>query len=204
MVLRILPTRKQHLFSKTSRSKGKHSQLLMLVLAIGLLFGYRELERLLVQPQAILVLGGSEKREMFAAEFAHQHPELHIWVSGGSSKWYAERLFYKAGIAQQRLHLDYQAVDTVTNFTTLADKLKAQGIKSVYLITSDYHMRRARVIGEIVLGSRGIILKPVPVPTGQPAEPIQKAIRDGVRAILWMTTGYTGATLGSSSKKLMR
>jgi uncharacterized SAM-binding protein YcdF (DUF218 family) len=98
------------------------------------------------------------------------------------------------------LHIDRQAVDTVTNFTSLVDKLQAQGIDSVYLITSDYHMRRARVIGEIVFGSRGIVLKSVPVPSGRSPEPIKKAIRDGARAILWVTTGHTGATLRDPSE----
>jgi hypothetical protein len=61
-------------------------------------------------------------------------------------------------------------------------------------------MRRARVIGEIVFGSRGIAVKPVEIPTGRSPEPIEKAIRDGARAILWVTTGYTGATLRYSIK----
>jgi hypothetical protein len=54
-------------------------------------------------------------------------------------------------------------------------------------------MRRAKVIGEIVLGSRGITFKPVSVPSSssQP-EPIGKSIRDGVRSLVWVATGYTG------------
>jgi len=44
-----------------------------------------------------------------------------------------------------------------------------------------------------VLGSRGISFKPVAVPSGRTPEPMEKALRDGARAILWLTTGYTGA-----------
>lgn len=167
----------------------------MLVLPILLWLGYKEIKSQLEQPQAMLVLGGSLQREKFAAEFARKYPELPIWVSSGSPKGYAERVFAKAGVNQNRLHLDYRAVDTVTNFTTLVDDLQARGIKSIYLITSDYHMRRARIIGDIVLGSRGINFKPISVPTGRAPEPIQKAIRDGARALLWLTTGHTGAIL---------
>ena len=167
----------------------------MLVLPILLLLGYKEIKSQLQQPQAILVLGGSSKREKFAAEFARQYPGVPIWVSGGSPKGYAERLFAKAGIDGNRLHLDYRAVDTVTNFTTLVDELEARRIKSVYLITSDYHMRRARIIGEIVLGSRGIEFKPVEVPSERSPEPIEKVVRDGARAVLWVATGRTGSTL---------
>lgn len=171
----------------------------MLVLPIVLWLGYKQIKSQLQQPQAIFVLGGSTEREKFASEFARQYPDIPIWVSGGSPKGYAERLFAKAGIAPSRLNLDYRAVDTVTNFTTLVDELEARGIKSVYLITSDYHMRRARIIGEIVLGSRGIEFKPVSVPSERSPEPIEKAVRDGARAVLWVATGRTGSTW---SKKL--
>jgi uncharacterized SAM-binding protein YcdF (DUF218 family) len=161
--------------------------------------GYKEIESHFVQPEAIFVLGGEEERELFAAKFAQQHPELPIWVSSGAPEEYAQRVFAKAGIDENRVNLDYQAQDTVTNFTSLVNKLQAEGIHSVYLITSDDHMRRARVIGEIVFGSKGIALKPVAIPTGREPEPIEKVIRDGARAILWITTGHTGATLRDAS-----
>ena len=179
------------------RSKGKPFRCLMLVLTIVLWLGYKEIKSQLEQPQAVLVLGGSTsalEREKFAAEFAREYRDLPIWVSGGSpNQKYTKRVFAKAGISLSRLHLDYQAVDTVTNFTTMVDELQSRGITSVYLITSDYHMRRARIIGEIVLGSRGIDFKPVSVPSERSPEPIEKAIRDGARALVWVTTGYTGA-----------
>ena len=52
-------------------------------------------------------------------------------------------------------------------------------------------MTRARIIGEIVFGSRGIVLKPLAVPSSLPPEPIEKAVRDGARSILWLATGHT-------------
>lgn len=163
-------------------------------------FGYRQVESSFTQPQAVIVLGGSETRERFAARFALQNPELPVWISSGSPKWYVERIFAKAGIERDRLHLDYRAVDTVTNFTTLVDELKDQGINSVYLITSDNHMRRARLIGDIVFGSRGIALKPISVDSGKKNEPLQKCLRDTSRALLWLTTGYTGAKFPSAKR----
>ncbi len=169
----------------------------MVMMAIGAIAGYRTIKGIIVQPEAIVVLGGEERRESFAARFAHQHPELPIWVSSGSPEGYANLLFAKIGIERDRVYLDYQAQDTVTNFTTLVDRLKAQDIDSVYLVTSDDHMRRARIIGEIVFGSRGIVIKPVTVPTNRAPESMGKCLRDGVRALLWLTTGYTGATLKS-------
>lgn len=178
-----------------SKKRNKLWYGLVLMLAIASWVGYRQLQQWLVRPEAMLVLGGAEERERYAAKFAKQYPTLPIWVSSGSPRWYVEKIFQKEGIGRDRVRLDYRAQDTVTNFTTLVDELKAQDIDSVYLVTSENHMRRARVIGEIVLGSRGITLKPIAVPTDSPAESWQKSLRDGCRAVLWVTTGRTGASL---------
>ena len=173
------------------------------ILPLLIWWGYKEIQQQLLQPQAMLVLGGSTRRlerEKFTADFAREHPNIPIWITGGSPPRYTQQIFVKAGVDPKRLHLDYEAVDTVTNFTTLVDDLQARGIKSVYLITSDFHMRRACVIGEIVLGSRGIEFKAIPVPSEKSPEPIQKSIRDGARAILWVATGYTGADAAKNKR----
>ena len=154
--------------------------------------GYREVENTWIQPHAILVLGGEEEREIFGAKFAHTHPQLPVWISSGAPPKYAKKVFKKAGVSTENLHLDYQAIDTVTNFTTLVDRFKSQGITSVYLVTSDDHIQRARVIGEIVFGSRGIKVKPIAFESGRDAEPIQKTVRDGFRSLFWLATGYDG------------
>ncbi|MDJ0707886.1 MAG: YdcF family protein [Leptolyngbyaceae cyanobacterium MO_188.B28] len=152
-------------------------------------------------PQAALVLGGAIEREAFAAKFAQQHPEIDIWVSSGTNPEYAEWVFSEADIDLRRIKLDYRAVDTVTNFTTVVDDLKAEGVTQVYLITSDYHMRRASMIAQIVLASRGITFKPVPVPSDKTPETLAKGLRDGARAMLWLFTGRTGSTLSQTFGK---
>jgi uncharacterized SAM-binding protein YcdF (DUF218 family) len=181
--------------ANTRQQPKRHSYwLVILVGAIAFSLGYKLTKSALTPPQALLVLGGEPKRERFAADFAQRHPELPIWVSSGSNREYAEWVFLQAGIQRQRLHLDYHAVDTVTNFTTLVDQLQREQISSVYLITSDDHMQRARIVGEIILGSRGIEIRPVAVPSGRKAEPLEKVLRDSGRAILWVLTGRTGST----------
>jgi uncharacterized SAM-binding protein YcdF (DUF218 family) len=149
------------------------------------------------EPEAILVLGGDAEREHFAAAFASQHPDLEIWVSSGTNPEYAQWLFREANVAGDRVHLDYRAVDTVTNFTTIVKDLKQEGVESVYLVTSDYHMRRATIIAQVVLGRHDIAFQPVPVPSDQDErEPLIRGLRDGARAVIWVLTGQTGSTLG--------
>jgi uncharacterized SAM-binding protein YcdF (DUF218 family) len=202
MLLRITSRQQSKVVTLPRRLKRRLFPWLVPIFAITFLCGYKQVESYFLEPKAIFVLGGSTIREKYAAQFAQKHPNLPIWVSSGSPEEYAQWVFSEAGIDQKRIHLDYHAVDTVTNFTELADKLKAEGIDSVYLITSDYHMRRAQVVGEIVFGSRGISIKPIPIPSDRETEPIEKVLRDGARAILWVTTGHTGATLRDQSEKI--
>ncbi|MBE7382843.1 MAG: YdcF family protein [Leptolyngbya sp. SIO1E4] len=164
--------------------------------------GQSRIKARLRSPQAILVLGGATEREHFAAEFARQNPTLDVWVSSGTNPEYAEWLFQEARIDGKRIHLDYRAVDTVTNFTTVVEDLKAEGIQSVYLVTSDYHMRRAAIIGQIVLGRHDIAFQPVPVPSENSyPEPLLHGLRDGARAVWWVFTGQTGSSLGQFLSK---
>ncbi len=146
-------------------------------------------------PQAILMLGGGQNREVFTAQFAQAHPALPIWVSSGIPDVRAHRVFHNANIPAHRLYLDRRATDTVTNFTTLVGDLNTAGVRHLYLITSDYHMARARAIATLVLGSRGIAFTPVSISTPNvvPESPL-RILRDTGRSLLWLTTGRTGSS----------
>lgn len=146
-------------------------------------------------PQAILTLGGGRDREEFTAEFAQKYPNLDIWVSSGIPPEQALTIFESSDISQHRLHLDYRAVDTVTNFTSLVDDLKSDQIQHIYLITSGFHMPRARAIATLVLGSQGITFTPVSIPSPKPRESIVRIVRDSGRSLLWIVSGRTGASL---------
>lgn len=183
-------------------SIGKIRKLALLsVIATFLCVGLKTRNSVDSTPEAFLVLGGHEERERYAAKLAQQHRDLPIWVSSGSPQEYARQIFAKAGISSDRLYFDYRAKDTVTNFTTLVDELKAQGIDSVYLVTSENHMKRATIIGDIVFGSRGIDFQPVAVPSENPPESLDKCLRDGARAVFWLITGHTGSVLMQYSNR---
>jgi uncharacterized SAM-binding protein YcdF (DUF218 family) len=190
MFLRLSPKTEPNLSNLNRASNFKYLFLLSIV-ATSLCVGFKPAHQITSSPEALLVLGGHEERERYAAQLAQQHPDLPIWISSGSPQAYAQKIFHNAGVESDRLHFDYRASDTVTNFTTLVDELKAQGIDSIYLITSENHMQRAKVIGDIVLRSRGINFQAISVPSKNPPEPIEKTVRDGARAFFWLVTGLT-------------
>lgn len=146
-------------------------------------------------PQAILTLGGGAEREEFTAEFAQWYPSLEIWVSSGTRPDNAYEIFRAAGIPNTRVHIDRRAVDTVTNFTSLIKDFKKRNFQHLYLITSDFHMPRAKAIATFVLGRSGIAFTPVSVPSKEPPESWLHILRDIGRALLWVFTGHTGASL---------
>jgi len=153
-------------------------------------------------PQAILTLGGGHQREVFTAEFARWQPQLPIWVSTGSREIRAREIFHSAGVDNRRIYLDRRATDTVTNFTTLVRDFKQQNIKHIYLITSDFHLPRAKAIAFMVLGSQGITYTPISLATNRKPEPIIKIIRDVTRSYFWIMTKRTGSSLNRRQGKI--
>jgi uncharacterized SAM-binding protein YcdF (DUF218 family) len=147
------------------------------------------------RPQAILVLGGDEVREQAAAQLANAYPDLEVWVSTGESFERSEAIFRAAGVDRRRVYLDYQATDTVTNFTTLVSTFQERRIQHLYVVTSGFHMPRAKAIATLVLGSQGITFTPVATPSDRPAETRMRILRDMGRSVLWIFTGRTGASL---------
>ncbi|AKG23963.1 YdcF family protein [Calothrix sp. 336/3] len=147
-------------------------------------------------PQAFLVLGGDPNRETYAAQLAQWYPNLDIWVSSGPNDVQTKNTFVSSNILREKLHIDNRAVDSVTNFTTLVSDFKRHKIQHLYLITSDYHMSRAKAIATLVLGSHGIAFTPLSVPSDRHTpESNLRIIRDMTRSVLWIFTGYTGAKI---------
>ncbi|MBD2308302.1 YdcF family protein [Chroococcidiopsis sp. FACHB-1243] len=145
-------------------------------------------------PQAIIALGGDPIRETFAVDFALQHPPLEIWISSPYLKTFD---FPDPSSPRPRIYIDRRAVDTVTNFTSLVADFKQRYFQHVYLITSDFHMARAKAIAFFVFGSQGIAVTPISVPSNQQPESWFHICRDVCRTWLWMVTGRTGASLKS-------
>ena len=150
---------------------------------------------------------GDSQRMKFAAQFWQSHRNLDIWVSDFDSNLnYNRRIFQQFGVPNQQLRFDGKATDTVTNFTSMVDKFADRKLQHIYLITSDYHISRARAIAKrcckefasIVLGSEGIVVRPLPVlSSGDRSESLVRVVRDCGRSFLWIFTERTGASFSS-------
>lgn len=149
------------------------------------------------KPQSILVLGGDFDRTKYAAKLWHSHQSLDVWVTDFAIYSESQRqILLSLGVANNKIHFDGKATDTVTNFTTLVDDLSRQNIRHIYLVTSDYHMRRSKTIATIILGSRGIAVTPIEVASKKTKkESLVRVLRDSGRSIVWICTGKTGASL---------
>ena len=170
----------------------------VLVILLGWIPVQIAIARLFVPlPEAIVVLEGDPQRMTFAAQFWQQQTHLDIWLSGmGVNHPRYRGIFQNAGVPESQLHFETRSTDTVTNFTDMRAELVPRGLRHVYLITSDYHIRRSWAIAFFVFGSRGIIITPIAVPSrGFRSESPERVVRDCLRSILWIFTGYSGADL---------
>ena len=96
-----------------------------------------------------------QKRLDKAAEFLRAHPDAVVFVSGGQGPDEActeasvmARVLREAGIDAERIIEEPEASDTRENLIFSAALAKARGIDTarVLIITSDFHMCRAKYI----------------------------------------------------------
>ena len=141
-------------------------------------------------PQIILVLGGDVDREVAGMKIA-KVLGLPLLISGGSNPEYSNWLIQKENLSPNLVKRDYRAEDTLTNFTYIVDELSEENINHILLITSEYHIKRAKVVGQIISGSRGIKLTSlsIPCPSDCKYEGMRKRNIDLLRAITWVATG---------------
>jgi len=154
-------------------------------------------------PVAILVLGGDAQRERYAVERLNAHP-LITFISSGS-------LVITDPVFEGRrdmVQLDRRAVDTLTNFSTMSDVFIKRRFRHVLVITSSYHIPRAKAIGRIVLGCSGISstyeasdsnVTDVDASTRylQSSESYVRTSRDVLRALFWAAYRVDGRMMSS-------
>jgi len=163
-------------------------------------------------PQGILLLGGDVERERYLVELTRNLTDknLDIWVSSGC--WRPNHPAFDhllSSTSPYRLHVDSRAIDTVTNFTTLLSDIKTA--------------KTGKIIFSI---GNGISLTPMSPPISTetqnrsqnqegksyPEEHFLRILRDCVRSILFIFTGFDCAFLSKirhpkrwkRSKELMK
>jgi uncharacterized SAM-binding protein YcdF (DUF218 family) len=137
--------------------------------------------------KAILELGGNINRLDTVLELVKQHPDALIIISSEGDPAGCLAKLKAAGIPKDRFILDYNAWDTVTNFTTTLPIIRDQEIDELYVVTDLFHIPRSRSICEAIYFGRGVLRSYVPHGTDDHKEPIWY---DTFRALLWRFTGH--------------
>ena len=98
-----------------------------------------------------------------------------------------------------RITVDRKAVDTLSNFTTLVEDLTRMSCRTVFIATSESHMRRALPVARVVFGASGIRAEPLRCSdyfdSHAHQETLPRVVRDLVRAVVWLLTTLEGRSL---------
>ena len=134
----------------------------------------------------ILHLGGNIGRAHTAAKLAQAFPSAKVVVS--SELGDVQAIYNSYGITADRVTIDMEAWDTVTNFTHTYKLLQGMGCTRLFVVTDQFHTYRSMLIALCVWGARvPIYICPHDYSTSTGDERI--AAWNFVRALLWRLTG---------------
>lgn len=143
-------------------------------------------------PSAIAVIGGGPVREIVAAQMAQKYPDLPVIVLGGSPTACLKQIFsQERKVAWQRVIVDYRSTSTLTNLTTLVPYLKLDRPSKVIVVTDTGGWLRAKTLGAIILGSRGVAMVPALIDGegSSRGESIPKIVAEAFLAMGWTLFG---------------
>lgn len=134
----------------------------------------------------ILHLGGNWQRAHTAAALAQSFPDAKVVVSSEGGDYM--RIYSEYGIDPDRIIVDMEAWDTVTNFTHTYKLLQSMGCDRLFVVTDQFHTCRASAIALAVWGNR------VPIyicPHGHSIDKTDENMTQWnfLRALLWRLTG---------------
>ncbi|MBE7385339.1 MAG: YdcF family protein [Leptolyngbya sp. SIO1E4] len=165
--------------------------LLLLLAGLSLWFAIisTQLYRHAQQPaDAVLVLGGSIRREIFMAESVAEGNSLPVLISQGSQPPCIRILFDRISAPLDKVWLENCAESTFDNYRYSLPILQQWGTQHVQVVTSPTHLPRAAWLAKIILGSHGIwvdmtIIEERGVP-GNVETPLKTGL-DVVRSLGW-------------------
>ncbi len=178
----------------TKRKWKKRFKLLLLAL-IGFIFGslaFNVLVRLPVNANhkvdGILVLGGSIRREIYAAQIASEYQDVPLIISQGSKPPCIKLIFQREQTRMDNVWVEQCAYSTFDNFFFCVPLLQKHRVHKVKVITSQSHLPRAKLLAQIHLGARGIAVEvDTPNEKGVPGnhESDLKTFLDVTRSLMW-------------------
>jgi uncharacterized SAM-binding protein YcdF (DUF218 family) len=136
----------------------------------------------------ILVLGGSISREIHAAQLTKKYPDVPILISHGSDDPCILSVFEQEGARLDDVWLEKCAESTFDNFFFSTPILRRWGVHKVKLVSSGSHLKRAKWMGKILLGTQGIAVEVDSVKErGRPGnrESNLKTTLDVTRSTIW-------------------
>jgi uncharacterized SAM-binding protein YcdF (DUF218 family) len=127
---------------------------------------------LTTRTDGVVVLTGGSGRLARGLEVLEADAAKHMLVSGVARGTSRRMLARAAGIPVARLdttELGYEAIDTRSNAEETARWVARNKYRSIRLVTSERHMRRARLeLAQTIPASVAVISDSVPVEPGQP------------------------------------
>lgn len=166
------------------------------VVLLSLLLHLAMLPRASAAPvDAVLVLGGSVRREIYVAQTAQQQPEIPILISKGSPDPCIRLIFEREQTKLDPVWLENCADSTFSNFVYSTPILKRWQVHHIRLVTSPTHLPRAVWMARIILGAQGLWVEPdIVAEKGIPGnrESRLKTGLDVTRSLLWalVSQGY--------------
>lgn len=140
----------------------------------------------------ILHLGGNANRVEKTIEVYKEHPEAKIVISSEGAPQYIYDQLVGAGIDTKQFVFDFNAWDTVTNFTETFSFIEDRAPKNLYVVTDKFHMRRSMAIAKMVYLFEPISLIACPYMGGDTSrtEPFRLVLEDAGRSLVWKMSGY--------------
>lgn len=125
---------------------------------------------------------GLRSRLETARRVASEHPDAVLLVSGGGSGIVPEahamtRWLVAHGVDPARIVLEDRSHNTRSNMTESVPLLAALGARTVRLVTEEFHLKRSRLLLDLVLRQSGLAHVEV-VPTAAPTRNLVAARRE--------------------------
>jgi len=152
----------------------------------------------------IIELGGSPHRLNKAIEIYHQNPDALILISSECCPQLCVNMLKAGGVPESNYIFDFNAWDTITNFTQTYKFIHSKGAKKLFVVTDRFHMRRSMTIARVVYFLTGVRLIPCESLEGDlnRRESNSQVINAFFRALVWKLTGYVNKNSNSYKTRM--